>query len=102
MGHGRGPNNDDEGLFVSAEFKCFRKGVWGWGRGPIMMMKDSLFLLISNVLGRGPSNDDGVSFSADFKCFRKGVWGWGGGPLMMVKHTLFLLISNVLGRGPQY
>ena len=44
--------------------------------GPLMMMKDSLFLLISNVLGREPSNDDeGVYFSADFKCFRKGVLG---------------------------
>ena len=26
MGLGRGPNNDDEGFFVSADFKCFRKG----------------------------------------------------------------------------
>ena len=69
--------------------------------GPIMIMKDSLFLLISNFLGRGPSNDDeGISVSADFQCFRKRVWGWGGGPLMMVKDSVFLLISNVLGRGP--
>ena len=42
MGLGRGPSNDDEGVsvsagkvhddegfFVSADFKCFRKGVWG-------------------------------------------------------------------------
>ena len=60
-----------------------------------MMVKDSLFLLISNVLGRGcgagrgPNNDDeGFFVSADFKCFRKGVWGWGGGPLMMMKDSL--------------
>ena len=59
-----------------------RNGVWGRGRGPLMMMKDSLFLLISNVLGRecgagrGPTNDDEEFFiSSDFKCFRKGVWG---------------------------
>ena len=46
-----------------------------------MMMKDSLFLLISNVLGRGPSNDDeGISVSTRSKCFTKWVWGWGGGP----------------------
>ena len=39
-----------------------------------MMMKESLFLLISNVLRRGPINDDeGISVSADFKCFRKGA-----------------------------
>ena len=48
----------------------------GLGGGPIMMIKDSLFLLISNVLGRGcgagrgPNNDD---------------------------EGFFLLISNVLG-----
>ena len=42
-----------------------------------MMMKDSLFLLISNILGR--------------EC--------GGGPLMMMEDSLFLLMSNVLGRG---
>ena len=53
VGLGRGPNNDDEGFFVSADFKCFRKWVWGLGRGPLTMVKDSLFLLISNVLGRG-------------------------------------------------
>ena len=38
-----------------------------------MMMKESLFILISNVLGRGSTNDDG------------GI--------------SFILISNVLGRG---
>ena len=45
-----------------------------------MMVKDSLFLLISNVLGisvwlgKGPINDVEVFFvSADFKCFRKGA-----------------------------
>ena len=81
-GPGRGPNNDDEGFFVSADFKRFRKGVWGWGRGPLMMMKHSLFLLISNVLGsgcaagEGATNDyEGFFVSADFKCFTKGVWG---------------------------
>ena len=59
-----------------------RSGVWGRGRGPFMMMKDSLFLLISNVLGRGcgagrgPNNDDeGFFVSADLKCFRKGMSG---------------------------
>ena len=51
----------------------------GLGGGPIITMKDSLFLLISNVLGKGPSNDDeGISVSADFKYFREGVWGWEG------------------------
>ena len=25
MGPGKGPNNDDEGFFVSADFKCFRR-----------------------------------------------------------------------------
>ena len=59
-GPGRGPNNDDEGFFVSADFKCFRKGMWGWGGGPLMMMKDSLFLLISNVLGRGCGDGEGA------------------------------------------
>ena len=52
VGLRRGPTNDD-GFFISADFKCFKKGVWGWGGGPLMNMKDSLFLLISNVLGRG-------------------------------------------------
>ena len=62
-----------------------KNGVWGPGRGPLMMMKDSLFVLISNVvgggmgLGRGPSNEDeGFFVSADFKCLRKGVWGCEG------------------------
>ena len=66
-GAGEGPGQDDEGISVSADFRCFRKGVWGWGGGPVMMMKESLFLLISNVLGRGPTNDDeGMSVSAVF------------------------------------
>ena len=52
VGLRRGPTNDDEVFFVSAYFKRFRKGECGWGGGPLMMMKDSLFLLISNVLGR--------------------------------------------------
>ena len=49
--------------------------------GPLMMMKDSSFLLISNVLGRGfgagrgPINDDeGFFVSANFRCCWKGVW----------------------------
>ena len=45
-----------------------------------MMMKDSLFLLISNVLGRGCGARE-------------------GGPLMMMKESMFLLVSNVLGSG---
>ena len=36
MGPGKGPINDDEGFFVSADFKFFRKGVWDregvWGQ----------------------------------------------------------------------
>ena len=54
--------------------------VWGRGRGPLMMMKDSLLLLISNVLGRGfgaergsTNDDEGFSVSADLKCFREGA-----------------------------
>ena len=45
----RRPTNDGEGFYVSADFKCFRKGVRGWGGSPVIMMKESLFLLISNV-----------------------------------------------------
>ena len=75
----KGPINDDEGFFVPADFKCFRKGVWGWGGDSLINMKDSLFLLISNV------SEGGV--------------GPEGGPPMMVKDSLFLLISHVLGRG---
>ena len=52
MGPEKGPTNDDEGFFVSADFKCFRKGVLGREGAPLMMMEDSLFPLISNVLGR--------------------------------------------------
>ena len=62
-----------------AYFKCFRKGVLGWGEGPVVVMKDSLILLILNVLGR--------------EC------GARRGPLMMMKESLFLLVSNVLGSG---
>ena len=98
-----GPTNDD-GFSVSADFKCFRNGLWGWGGGPQMNMKDSLFLLISNVLGRGcgtrrgPTNDgEGFFVSADFKCFRKDVWRWGGGPVRMTNDSLFLLIYTYLG-----
>ena len=57
---GRGPINYDEGFFVSVDFKCFRKGILGRGGGPLMMMKDSLFLLISNVLGRGCGAGEGA------------------------------------------
>ena len=60
MGPGKGPSNDDDEFFVSAYFKFFRKGVCSLGRGPLMMVKDSLLLLIS-------------------KCFRKGGRGWQEG-----------------------
>ena len=71
---GKGATNDVEGFFVSIDFKYFRKGVCGWGRGPLMMVKDYLFQLILYVLERGPTNDDeGISVYTDFKCFRKGV-----------------------------
>ena len=56
----REPTNDDERSSVSADFKCYRKGVLGWGGGPLMMMKNSLFLLISNVLGRGCGDGEGA------------------------------------------
>ena len=63
-GVGRGSTNADEGFFVSVDFKCIWTGVWGRGRGPLIMMNDSWFLLNSNVLGtgsgaggRGPSNE---------------------------------------------
>ena len=66
----------------------------GPGEGPLMMMKDFLFLLISNVLGRGPTNDyEGFLVSADCKCFGKWVWGWGRGPLIMMEEILFRMIS---------
>ena len=62
-----------------------RNGMRGQERGPLMMMKGPLFLLISNVWGvwgqkgGGPTNDDeGFLVSADFKCFRKGMWGQEG------------------------
>ena len=48
-----------DSLFLP-NFRCFRKGVWGWGGGPLMMMKNSLFLLISNVLGRGCGAREGA------------------------------------------
>ena len=54
--------------------------MWGWG--PLMTVKDLLFLLVSNVLvrgcgaGRGPTNDgEGFFVSADFKCLGKGGRG---------------------------
>ena len=57
----RGPTNDDDEFSVSAGVRCFRKGVWGWGGGPLMMMKDSLFLLISDVLARGCGAGEGAN-----------------------------------------
>ena len=51
VGLGRGPTNDVEGFLVSAHFKYFGNGVRGLGGGPVMMMKESVFLLVSNVLG---------------------------------------------------
>ena len=73
----------------------------GLGRGPPKMVKDSSFLLISNVskrgcgTGRGPTNDDdGFFVSADFICYREDVLGWGRGPIGMMKDSLFLLIYS--------
>ena len=37
-----------------------RSGVLGWGRGPLIMMKDSLSLLISNVLRSGCEAGEGA------------------------------------------
>ena len=59
-GLGRGLTNDDEGFFVSADLKCFRNGMWGWGGGLLMMVKDSLFLLVSNVFGMGCGTGEGA------------------------------------------
>ena len=59
MGLGWRPTNDGEGFFGSVDFKFFRKGVLGWGRGPLMTRKDSLFLLISNVSGKGCGTGEG-------------------------------------------
>ena len=82
-GPGRGPTNDDEGFFFSADFKCF----WDVGPegGPLMMVKESRFLLISNVLGRGcgagrgtTNIDEGFFVSVDLKSFWKEVWGLKG------------------------
>ena len=61
-GRRRGANNDDERFFVSADFKYFRKGVWGRGGGPVMMMKESLFLLVSNDLGCGCVAGEGAHY----------------------------------------
>ena len=58
-GAGMGHTNDEEGCFVSADFKCFMKGVWDWGGGPLIMMKGTLFLLSSNVL-RGCGDWEGA------------------------------------------
>ena len=52
--------------------------------GLLTVMKDSLFLLISNVLGRGcgvgrgTTNADEVMRYSLFLLFRKGVWGKEG------------------------
>ena len=62
MGLTRGPTNDDEGFFVSADLKCFRRDVWGWGGGPVEMMKDSLFLLI--YLYQGAPQTTSLQFSS--------------------------------------
>ena len=62
---------------ISADLKCFMEWVRDQGEGPLMMT-DFLYLLISNVLG-------------------KGVWSWEGGTLMTMKDSLVLLISNILG-----
>ena len=49
-----------------------------------MMVKDSLFPQISNLLGRRfgagrvPTDDKGFSVSADFKSFGKEFWGLKG------------------------
>ena len=62
------------------------KGCGAW-RGPKNDDEGLFFLLILNILKRGPSNDDeGFFISADFKCFRKGA------PPMNMKDSLFLLI----------
>ena len=57
----RGPTNDNEGFSISADFKCFRKRKWSWGGVPLMIIKDSLFLLISNVLGRENGAGEGTN-----------------------------------------
>ena len=71
---GEGPTNDDEAFFVPVDL-----GSLSSEGGPLMMIKDSSFLLISNVLGRGcgasrePTNDgEGISVSA-FRCCRNGT-----------------------------
>ena len=56
----------------------YRNRLWGREGGPLIKMKDSLFLLISNVLGKGcgagrGSTNEGFSVSDDFKCFGKGA-----------------------------
>ena len=72
----------------------FQKGGVGLGGGPLMMVKDSLFLLISNALGRGcvglgrgPSKDD-EGFFVSVNLFLP-----GGGPTDYFI-TMFLLLSN--------
>ena len=67
VGQGRGPTTVYEVFSVSADFKCFTKGVWGHGGGPLVTMKDSLFyadlkcFLKEEGVGPGwrPTNDDG-------------------------------------------
>ena len=75
-----------------------------------MMMEDSLFLLISNVLGRGcgaregahsrPSNDvEGFFVSAYFKMFKEGGVGLGRRPTNDDEGFFVFADFNVLGRG---
>ena len=85
----------------------------GLGKGHIKMIKDSLFLLSSNVLGRGQTlrvsqwlktklqSNFVISSLATSRPVESGerVWGRGRGALKMMKNSLFLLISNILERG---
>ena len=59
MGLGIGPSNDDEGFFVSADFKCFRKGCEP-GKGPNNDDKGFFVFLISTVSGRGCGAKEGA------------------------------------------
>ena len=66
--------------------------------GPLMIMKDSLFLLISNALGKERAAGEGgpVMMMKDFWFLLiSNVLGWGGGPLMMMEDFLLRPISNV-------
>ena len=52
---GRGPTNDGEGLFVSADLKCFRKGMWGWWSGPTN--DDEGFFVYADLFSQGGPTD---------------------------------------------